>query len=63
MPDAPEPRPPAGRDPGPDYLKTIDEYKRAPVRFGCLGFMFSGWSLILAAAAVVVVIYLIRHHG
>jgi hypothetical protein len=59
MSDSPGPSPPAGHDPGPDFLKTIEEYKRARVQFGCLG--LGGWRLLLALCALALVVYLIRH--
>jgi hypothetical protein len=63
VPDVPKSSPPAGQDPGPDFMKTIDAFKRAPIRIGCFGFMFSGWRLVWAVASLVLLIYLIRHLG
>jgi hypothetical protein len=51
--------PRAGSEPGPDTFKTIEEYKRDQVRFGCFG--LSGWTLLLALAGLVLLIYLVRH--
>lgn len=58
MSDSSEP-PRAGRDPGPDTFKIIEQYKRDRVRFGCLG--LSGWKLLLALSALALLIYLVRH--
>jgi hypothetical protein len=58
MSDSPKPSR-AGSDLGPDTFKTIEEYKRDRVRFGCFG--LSGWTLLLALAGLALLIYLIRH--
>jgi hypothetical protein len=53
--------PPAGTDPGPDPWKTIDRFKRAPGRAGCFGCMLTGWTAVIAGAAVLaLLIYLVR---
>jgi hypothetical protein len=52
MPDVPEPLPERGahdRDP----IEVIGEFKRAPVRAGCLGVTLTGWAAVLAIAVVV----------
>jgi hypothetical protein len=58
MSDSSKPSP-AGTDPGSDTFKTVEEYKRDRVRFGCFG--LSGWTLLLALAGPALLIYLIRH--
>lgn len=60
MPDVPEPLP--ERDPqDKDPFEAIGEFKRAPVRAGCLGVTLTGWAAVVAiAAAVALLVYLAR---
>ncbi len=62
MAEAPLP-PPAGQDPGPDSLKTIEAYKQAPIRVGCFGFMFSGWRLLTLIVVAAILVYAASHLG
>ena len=52
MPDVPEPLPERGAN-DRDPIEVIGEFKRAPVRAGCLGVTLTGWAAVLAIAAVV----------
>lgn len=60
MPDVPEPLPERSAQ-DKDPLEVIGEFKRAPVRAGCLGVTLTGWAAVLAiAAAVVLLVYFAR---
>jgi hypothetical protein len=56
--------PRAGEDPGPDALSAVDQFKRTPVRVGCLGCTLTGWMTLIAGIAVVLtLLFLIRRFG
>jgi hypothetical protein len=52
MPDDPEPLPERSAQ-EKDPMDLIGEFKRAPVRAGCLGVTLTGWAAVLAIVAVV----------
>jgi hypothetical protein len=57
MPDSDQPRPP-GFPSDSDELSTIRQFKHAPVRVGCFGCMVSGWGLVVALIALILLAYL-----
>lgn len=56
MPDFPEPLPEKATQ-EKDPLELIGEFKRAPVRAGCLGITLTGWTAVLAIAAVAALLF------
>ena len=60
MPDVPEPLPERDAQ-DKDPIEVIGEFKRAPVRAGCLGVTLTGWAAVVAiAAAIALAVFLAR---
>jgi len=55
-----QPLRPTDPDPASDPLAAVDQFKRTPVRIGCLGCTLTGWMALGAGLATVLgLLYLI----